>query len=221
MTKKYKTKKRNVTKRAKRGRPVTRAKRMKRAKRGRPSTRRAKQTRLVRASKTAESPANPYSRRSKGKYPSLYTTTFEVGSQKFWDKDELINEVAEITHKTKKRVEFALQVIGNPNHPTNKGKNGSRSKRIEEDGKIKIVDIRISRGGAKGAEKKETPAQPAQPAPQPVPVVEATTKPAPQAAPEPAPAAQTPQAPATPAASTPTPAVVETEKAHEKTHKVA
>ena len=102
-------------------------------------TRKVAKRRVIRATKTIDSPKNPYG----GK---LYSKTFEIGSRKFWDKDELIREVSKVTGFNRNSVKFAFDVLRRKNHQSNGCKSNGE---VDASGKIKIVDCRRLVGGPK------------------------------------------------------------------------
>jgi len=147
-------------------------------------SKRNRKRRLVRATKVPGQP--PY------RSGTAYQIQFEEASRKFWDKKELFKLVSKLTGKSQEKVKYDFAVLSCPNSSSNKG----RSKvETNEQGLVKLVDIRISRGGEKVEAKpvveriKRTIAKkPAivTSAPVAAPVVTPSTESVPETTPEPA-----------------------------------
>jgi len=69
---------------------------------------------------------------------SNYGILFNLGNQKYWDRQELLEAGAKATGKDAKLVANDLAVLSNPTHSSNK----NRSKVDKDnDGKIKLIKV--------------------------------------------------------------------------------
>jgi hypothetical protein len=71
---------------------------------------------------------------------TLYATLFTEGNRDYIVKADLIAKVAELMGKSVKVVGFAYEVLKSKGHRSNKG----RSTTIEEDGKVKLIQLKKS-----------------------------------------------------------------------------